>query len=594
MTSFRVEHFPFSKQAVRTWAEPDGRHANWPVVYTISDHAEVYVGETLNAAGRLRQHLDNEGKQHLNAVRIVIDETFNKSACLDLESYLIRLFAGDGRFKVINRNEGITDADYYDRVKYRNTFDEIFEQLRTAGMFTRGIPEIENSDLFKLSPFKALNQEQAVAMEGILEGLFEDLEQGTRSTVVVQGDPGTGKTIVGVFLMKLLRDIQAANANDRPETDSLFSDFFLEDHSELLRDFRIGIVVPQQSLRRSIQKVFAKTPGLDRQMVLTPFEVGGSDDDFDLLVVDETHRLNQRANQPTGVLNKKFREINGALYGDDDLTKTQLDWIRSKSRHQVFLLDEAQAVRPADLPRPLLGELVREAKGAHRFYPLASQMRVAGGADYIDFIRRLLRAQASDAGAFAGYDLRLFQNLGEMHDAIRARDEEHGLARLVAGYAWPWKSRKDASEFDIELDGVALHWNRTAVDWINSEGSIDDVGSIHTVQGYDLNYAGVIIGEDLRLDPLTGKVRAHRASYYDTKGKENNPTLGITYDDEALLEFILNIYAVLLTRGIRGTYIYVCDPRLRSYFESLLGTGTQARLQATHSRRRSEGAQSRL
>lgn len=570
MTSFRIEHFPFSKQTVKTWTEPDGRHANWPVVYTLSNDGDIYVGETLNAIARLRQHLDSESKQRLSAVRIVIDETFNKSACLDLESYLIRLFAGDGRFQVVNRNEGITDADYYDRVRYRSTFDEIFEQLRAAGMFTRDIPEIENSDLFKLSPFKALNQEQAVAMEGILEGLFEDLERGTRSTIVVQGDPGTGKTIVGVFLMKLLRDIQTSNPDDRPETDSLFSDFFHEGYADLLQGFRMGIVVPQQSLRKSIQKVFAKTPGLGKQFVLTPFEVGASDEDFDLLVVDETHRLNQRANQPTGVLNKKFREINTRLYGEDDLSKTQLDWLRSKSRHQVFLLDQAQSVRPADLPAEVINPLIGEAKSGSRFYPLASQMRVAGGADYIDYIRRLLRAEASEPRSFPCYDLRMFDDLSEMHDAIRARDREHALARLVAGYAWPWRSRKDSSKFDIELDGVGLRWNGTAVDWINSRGSLDEVGSIHTVQGYDLNYAGVIIGPDLRMDPASGRVYADRDSYHDTKGKENNPTLGITYNDDDLLQFIVNIYAVLLTRGMRGTYIYVCDPGLRAYFRALL------------------------
>ncbi|MGW4929691.1 DNA/RNA helicase domain-containing protein [Agromyces sp. NPDC004153] len=570
MTNFRIEHFPFSKQAVRTWTEPDGRHANWPVVYALNNEGDIYVGETLNAVGRLRQHLDAASKQHLNAVRVVIDETFNKSVCLDLESYLIRLFAGDGQYKVVNRNEGITDADYYDRVRYRATFDQIFEQLRAAGMFTRDIPDIENSDLFKLSPFKALNQEQAVAMEGILEGLFEDLENGGRSTIVVQGDPGTGKTIVGVFLMKLLRDIQHSNPDDRPETDSLFSDFFTEGYAELLQDFRIGIVVPQQSLRKSIEKVFAKTPGLGKHLVMTPFDVGAAGAEFDLLVVDETHRLNQRANQPTGVLNKKFRENNIRLYGGDDLSKTQLDWIRSKSRHQVFLLDEAQSVRPADLPARILTPLVQEARRVGRHYPLSSQMRVAGGADYIDYMRRLLRAEANEPRRFPGYDLRMFDDLREMRDAIRGMDGEHGLSRLVAGYAWPWKSRKDPSKFDIELDGVQLRWNGTAVDWINSPGSIDEVGSIHTVQGYDLNYAGVIIGADIRLDASTGHVYVHRDSYQDTKGKENNPTLGIKYDDADLLQFVVNIYAVLLTRGMRGTFVYACDPDLRAYLQRLL------------------------
>ncbi len=125
-------------------------------------------------------------------------------------------------------------------------------------------------------------------------------------------------------------------------------------------------------------------------------------------------------------------------------------------------------------------------------------MRVAGGADYVDYVRRMLRAEAAlSRGASRATTFGLRRPRRDAR-AIRARDREHGLARLVAGYAWAWRSREGCLEFDIELDGVALRWNSTAVDWINSPGSIDEVGSIHTVQGYDLNYAGVIIGQDLR------------------------------------------------------------------------------------------------
>jgi DUF2075 family protein len=113
---------------------------------------------------------------------------------------------------------------------------------------------------------------------------------------------------------------------------------------------------------------------------------------------------------------------------------------------------------------------------------------------------------------------------------------------------------------------VKLWWNRTATDWINSPTSTEEVGSIHTVQGYDLNYAGVIIGNDLAIDPETGKFVFNRDSYFDKKGKENNPRLGIQYSDEDLLEYVKNIYRVLLTRGIRGTYLYVVDSILSQRF----------------------------
>src|SRR5699024_10256638 len=151
----------------------DGRYSNWPVVYTLDGSGKIYVGESLNVVARLRQHLESPSKAALDCARVVLDTTFNKSVCLDLESYLIRLLAGDGRYQVLNGNEGITDSDYYGREAYRETFDAIFEALRERGVFTRSMRDIVNDDLFKLSPFKALTPDQATAVEDILEGLFE-------------------------------------------------------------------------------------------------------------------------------------------------------------------------------------------------------------------------------------------------------------------------------------------------------------------------------------------------------------------------------------------------------------------------------------
>ena len=175
-----------------------------------------------------------------------------------------------------------------------------------------------------------------------------------------------------------------------------------------------------------------------------------------------------------------------------------------------------------------------------------------------------------DAKNFSGYDFRMFDDVAEMWAQIELRDAEVGLSRVVAGYAWKWKTRHDKTAFDIELDGVQLRWNSTQVDWIASPHSLEEVGSIHTVQGYDLNYAGVIIGPDLRYDSSERRLFVDRGSYFDTKGKENNEVLGKKYNDEDLLRFIRNIYAVLLTRGILGTYVYVCDPALREYLREFI------------------------
>ena len=133
----------------------------------------------------------------------------------------------------------------------------------------------------------------------------------------------------------------------------------------------------------------------------------------------------------------------------------------------------------------------------------------------------------------------------------------------MAGYAWKWLSKKDRSAFDISLGSYKLRWNQTDKDWVNSPGSVNEVGSIHTIQGYDLNYAGVIVGRDLCI--RNGRIAFDRAQYFDTKGVENNPSRGLIYTDEDVLDFVRNIYAVLLTRGMRGTYVHVVDPELRDY-----------------------------
>jgi DUF2075 family protein len=564
MTSFRVERVGFTAAELEVWADTDPRFKNWPVVYALDGTGDVYVGESHNVVARFRQHLDSD-KRALTPAQVVVDETFNKSACLDLESYLIRLFAGDGRYRVLNRNDGITNADYYNRELYQATFDAIFAELRDLGLFSRDIKEIENSDLFKLSPFKALTGDQAIAVEDILEGLFEDLAAGGRSTCVVQGDPGTGKTIIAIYLLKLLGDIRAAGGDDLLDSDSVFAEFFTEGYPELLAGFRVGLVVPQQSLRRSIQSVFQSTPRLHESMVLSPFDVGMSSSRFDLLIVDETHRLNHRANQSSGIKNRQFAEINERLFGADADNYTQLDWITAQSDHQIFLLDAAQSVRPADLPERMTQALVRQAREDQRLYPLTSQLRVAGGTDYVDYVRRLLRGQQELPRTFPGYDLRFFDDLGDMRRELIDREREHRLARLLAGYAWRWNSRKDRTAYDIVIDGVGLRWNSKDVDWVNSPSSVDEVGSIHTIQGYDLNYAGVIIGRDLRFDTARRRLVFDRSQYFDAKGMENNPRLGITYTDDDLLRFVQNIYAVLLTRGMLGTYVHVCDEALREH-----------------------------
>ena len=338
MTNFEIKASPFDEAALRVLADEEPRLRNWPVVYTISDDKDIYIGETTSTTLRMNNHKGSERKAHLKEIRIILHEKFNKSACLDLESHLIKYFHADQKYSVLNLNSGISDSDYFGRDEYRESFDQIFAKLREQGLMTRSIPDLVNSNIFKYSPFKALSNDQAVAIEGILDCLVPADGKNSNSKIVVQGGPGTGKTIVAVYLMKLIRDIATAADGEALEIDSLFSDYFQGDYKEIFSTWKIGLVIPQQSLRRTIQNVFKSIPGLDKSMVLSPFEVGKSSQRYDLLIVDEAHRLKLRSNMPSAAQNIDFKEINERLFGSDPDEKTQLDWVISQSENQILLI----------------------------------------------------------------------------------------------------------------------------------------------------------------------------------------------------------------------------------------------------------------
>lgn len=568
---YQIDTFEFSKQG------KDAVHAiklmhDWPVVYVLHRDPEtpkgkglVYIGETLTMVNRFQQHLDNPAKSELRVAEVIVDATFNKSVCLDLESYLINLSSGDDGNRTLNRNDGQVNRNYYNRSFYQARFHDIFEDLHTRGIFTKSRTEIENSEMFKYSPFKALNEDQLSVVSDVMDGLADDLRHPVdgNQVAVVQGDPGTGKTIVATFLVKLLADLGSPMHGTDDDNDSLFSDFFAAGNRELFRDLRIGLVVPMQDLRETLTRVFRSTPGLSPDMVLSPREVGLNDERYDLLVVDEAHRLSQFGAQSIGTLTKEFREINEALFHGERPQASQLDWIRAKSDNTVLMVDTSQTVKPIDLASSVLTALME----AERTYILHSQMRSIGGNDYIDYVKQVLSPAPPEARMdFRPYTVGLVDDPRELVRIIREKDAAHGLSRLVAGYAWDWVSKKDKEAFDIHLaHDVNLRWNSTVKDWINSPKSLEEAGSIHTVQGHDLNFTGVIFGPDLRYDLENERLYISRDDYRDRTGKRNNAMAGRDTTDDMLLEFITNIYYVMMTRGIHGTYIHVVDPGLREY-----------------------------
>ena len=567
---FKIDLFEFNSDAPDRILEL--RHGgksvgtNWPVTYVINNAKEAYIGETIHAAYRADQHLANPERQKLTEIRIISDPEFNKSVILDLEAFLIKHMHADGKFTLQNGNNGLQDHEYYQRDRYGAEFEQIWNRLRRLGIADHTIEEIENSELFKYSPYKTLGDEQKKAELEIIKALRKCHETGERSTIIIRGGAGTGKTILGIYLMKFFADNANGTAADYILSDEDYAEEFIDlDTDESLKDIRkIGLVLPQKSLQTSVKSVFAGVKNLDKKMVLSPADVVknylSTGEKYDLLIVDEAHRLKCRNK---GNLANHFIFDNCCKeLGLEKETSSELDWLMICSKNLILFRDELQTVRPCDIDREDFERITKTVYPANIFYTeLETQWRCKGGKDYIDYIRDILSCRQTEKHEIRNYDVKLFRNCAEMVRSIKRLDSEMGLCRVTAGYAWAW-NRRQPDEYTIEIQGKKYRWNRVYDNWIQTKTAIDEIGCIHTTQGYDLNYAGVIIGEDLKFAPLTKQIYAVKENYYDKQGKS-----GIANDPEALLSYLTNIYMTLMTRGIKGTYLYVCDDALRGYFE---------------------------
>lgn len=558
-SQLQIEHQEFNADVFNQLNNNHFAKDLWPIVYILSDKKSktAYVGETTDTYKRIRSHLSDTVKKKLTSIHLVASEKFNKSATLDIESNLIKYMSGDEVFNLLNGNLGLANHNYYQKKEvYWDIFNVLWDRLRGQGIAKHSIEHINNSDLFKYSPYKNLSNEQSEGLLNILEAIASD----GPSNIVVKGGAGTGKTILAIFLFKLLSSqIQDFNFQEFGENEIKIIKL-VKDIKKKYPDLKMGLVVPMSSFRSTLKKIFKNIKGLTGSMVIGPAEV--SKEKFDLLVVDESHRLRRRVN--LGAYYGAFDKACESL-GLDKYNSNELDWITLQSTKSVLFYDENQSIKPSDVSQKDFNSLLNLPDTTELF--LKTQFRVKGGNAYVNFVDKLLNNKVShktDKVDFQNYEFLLFDSIHSMVSQIKKREQESGLSRLIAGYSWEWKSRKDKSAYDIVIDDTYLRWNATNNDWINSTGAVNEVGCIHTTQGYDLNYSGIIFGHEISYDKNKHEIIIKEENYFDKNGKQS------IKDPEELKAFILNIYKTIMLRGIKGTYIYACDPALREYFESFI------------------------
>ena len=390
--------------------------------------------------------------------------------------------------------------------------------------------------LLQGKPEFVLLDDQKVAYETILQA---DARAATRKQVViVQGGPGTGKSVVAINLLGALisrkRNARYVSKNAAPRAVY---------EAKLAGTFT----------RTRIGNLFSGSGAF----------VNDEPDTYDTLVVDEAHRLNEKSGL--------FRNL-----GDNQIREL----IRS-ARCTVFFIDDDQRVTVHDIGHTEeLRARAREFDAAVTELELSSQFRCNGADGYLAWLDNTLdiRPTANTTLDTAEFDFRVFDSPSELHDLIDLKNRTNNRSRVVAGYCWTWPSKRDPQAWDIELPafGYRRRWNldKDGSLWIVTPGSVEQVGCVHTCQGLELDYVGVIIGPDLvyREGRIVTDATKRAPSDQSVKGLK-----GMSKDDpdraRQLADTIVkNTYRTLMTRGMKGCYVYCTDAPLAAYLRSRLTT----------------------
>lgn len=342
------------------------------------------------------------------------------------------------------------------------------------------------------------------------------------------------------------------------------------------RSLKVAYVVPLSELLKPFKAVI-KAVCSDDSIVKSATEVANTTGEYDAIFVDEAHRL--------GTINKFGANkdpyklaCNNALgvtfTSGMPNPPTELDWISHKSKCCVYVYDQNQKVRShksiehQDFKDVVLNKLYTKE------YNLTAQMRCKAGDKYVKFLDDLFANNISDdtpLPPWNGYDFRVYNDVDQLITDINTNNNPGmcGLSRVVAGYGWKWntmgKNRTainalSHADWDIHINGHDYFWNVQNGNFI-FKADRNEIGCVHTVQGFDLNYVGVIFGPEIKYDPHTG-FSIDKTLIFDSGAK--------TKDKTQLLQLTLRAYKVMMERGIRGCYVYACDPGLQAYLKTYI------------------------
>ncbi len=379
--------------------------------------------------------------------------------------------------------------------------------------------------------------DQKVVYENALS-LAKKANANVKQVLIVRGGPGTGKSVVAVNLLVQLT--------------------------------KLGLLAQYVSKNAAPRAVYeARLTGSIRPTVIRNLFRGSGafidtkNNEFDALIVDEAHRLN----------------MHSGLYGN--LGENQIKEIIAATKCGIFFIDEDQRVTLKDIGKIDEIELQAYKQGAEvTVMELNSQFRCNGSDGYLAWLDSVLqiRDTANEDFDELDYEFKVVSTPTELKEIIFDKNRINNRARMVAGYCWKWPSKKNADAYDIifpEHD-FKMKWNLTedGSTWIIREESVNQIGCIHTCQGLEVDYIGVIVGNDLiiRNGKIVTDVTKRASSDKSVNGYKRMMESNKLDTREFLDLIIKNTYRTLMTRGMKGCYVYFVDKETSEYFENLTAT----------------------
>lgn len=525
---------------------------------------DAYVGEANDVLSRTMQHFQSDDgwhkefkKPHESKKLFVIGHPhFNKSLTLDVENRLIQYMSCMTSIKSLWNGRGNPQRKYFPCEEFEEIFSKIWGKLHAANkkLFVSE-NAIKDSALFKCSPLHQLSDEQLDAKREILQIINRaSKHKKTGNLVFVEGEAGTGKS---VLMSSLFYDLVAPRGDD-PEKRQISK----EDLEQRL--YKCRFIINHNEQLANFNSIFRRLGLSDKDDIVTKASAFiNKKEVVDVAFVDEAHLLCTQGNQ--------------GYRGED-----QLEDIMKLAKTTVIIFDENQILtREQYVENATLIKRRDKAIKNGLYYQLKTQFRIQASEDTKKWIDAFSKEkELLPIPMDMTYDLKIFKDVGELYEAIKARasSEEGRLSRVLASYDWAYNNtaNRQKQDYEVRIGVWHLPWNYEIsrnftkdkkkelrdLAWAEQAHTIGEVGSTFTIQGFDLTYAGVILGPSISWDKVNKKIliKGHESKNGKVTSRrtlKNGNSIDVS---DYLVQHELR---VLMTRGVKGMYIYAVDDDLR-------------------------------